>query len=431
MIRGNSHTSALGWIDFSPEHREKVRMVIDLLATPGVVDELGIGMIRDSFADTLFPGISTIQTRAKYFLTVPRILKDYERLDVRFRRKQSLSEYLRETENACMKALARNHASDPQNGIIGIDFADRSGEVQRKPSSVYWNGIRLFGLVKTKFSVQEFARKFANPEQPLFDLVKGNDEKKGDDHDAHVSSGPTIELPTTSTEEWLSSLKLHLSFDEATFLAAKIAATVPRSLLGQILMDAENRTTFCELADKVSVTNLFEDAQFVNRFDDGLRSVMLGARDFWQLLKGAHIRYNVLIQRKQSTTAKQEEFEQEWNKWLAAMSAFPWDRWNTDLLWQLASKHGRQLREFTKRFVLDWIAAVHDGASEERYDELVIKQEWRNKHPRARLQDGANERRTDWVGIRELDYRFTQARTIVRDIHRGLNEHQEEDDARL
>ena len=431
MIRANGNTSALGWIDFSSEHREKVKTVIDLLGERGVVDELGIGMIRDSFADTLFPGISTIQTRAKYFLTVPRILRDYERLDLRSRRKQQLTVYLRQRENDCMAVLARNHKDDPQKGIIGIEFANKPGEVQRKPSSVYWNGIRLFGLVKTKLSVQEFARTFANPDQPLLDLVKGDDEKKGDDHDAHDSSGPIIELPTASTEEWLDTLRLHLSFDESTFLAAKIAATVPGSLLGQILMDAENRTTFCELADTVSVTDLFDDAQFVSRFDDGLRSVMLGARDFWQLLKGAHIRYNVLIQRKQSTTAKREEFEQEWNEWLGAMSSFPWDRWNTDLLWQLASKHGRQIRGFTKRFVLNWIAAVHDGAAVERYDELVIKQEWRNKHPRARLTEGADERRTEWVGIRELDYRFTQARTIVRDIHRGLSEHQEEDDARL
>lgn len=76
MIHRNGHTSAIGWIDFSSEHREKVKTVIDLLASPGVVDELGIGMIRDSFSDTLFPGISTIQTRAKYFLTLPRIFRD-------------------------------------------------------------------------------------------------------------------------------------------------------------------------------------------------------------------------------------------------------------------------------------------------------------------------------------------------------------------
>jgi hypothetical protein len=31
-------------------------------------DELGLGTIRDGFANILFPGTSTIQTRARYFL---------------------------------------------------------------------------------------------------------------------------------------------------------------------------------------------------------------------------------------------------------------------------------------------------------------------------------------------------------------------------
>jgi hypothetical protein len=33
--------------------------------------ELGIGSIRDGFADILFPGTSTIQTRVRYFLFIP------------------------------------------------------------------------------------------------------------------------------------------------------------------------------------------------------------------------------------------------------------------------------------------------------------------------------------------------------------------------
>ena len=42
---------SLGWIDFSKEERNKVLNVIHLLDEPGAVDELGIGSVRDSFAD--------------------------------------------------------------------------------------------------------------------------------------------------------------------------------------------------------------------------------------------------------------------------------------------------------------------------------------------------------------------------------------------
>ena len=52
----------LGWIDFSKEDRQKAFDVINLLSEQGAVDELGIGVIRDAFANYFFPGTSTIQT---------------------------------------------------------------------------------------------------------------------------------------------------------------------------------------------------------------------------------------------------------------------------------------------------------------------------------------------------------------------------------
>lgn len=61
----------LGWIDFSKEYRQKALDVMNLLSEQGAVDELGIGIVRDAFANYFFSGTSTIQTRAKYFLIVP------------------------------------------------------------------------------------------------------------------------------------------------------------------------------------------------------------------------------------------------------------------------------------------------------------------------------------------------------------------------
>ena len=66
----------LGWIDFSKEDWQKALDVINLLSEQGAVDELGIGIIRDAFANYFFPGTSTIQTRAKYFLIVPYMLRE-------------------------------------------------------------------------------------------------------------------------------------------------------------------------------------------------------------------------------------------------------------------------------------------------------------------------------------------------------------------
>ena len=65
----------LGWVDFSKADREKVLDVMNLLQEQGAVDEIGIGLIRDAFANYFFPGTSTVQTRAKYFFIVPYILQ--------------------------------------------------------------------------------------------------------------------------------------------------------------------------------------------------------------------------------------------------------------------------------------------------------------------------------------------------------------------
>ena len=50
----------LGWIDFSKEDRQKALDVMNLLSEQGAVDELGIGIVRDAFANYFFSGTSTI-----------------------------------------------------------------------------------------------------------------------------------------------------------------------------------------------------------------------------------------------------------------------------------------------------------------------------------------------------------------------------------
>src|SRR5688572_32609388 len=71
--------SSFAWLDFSESDRQKALDVIDLFREKGTVDELGIGTIRDAIADVLFPGTSTIMTRAKYYLFVPWIYVRHEK----------------------------------------------------------------------------------------------------------------------------------------------------------------------------------------------------------------------------------------------------------------------------------------------------------------------------------------------------------------
>lgn len=425
-INGNRQTSAIGWVDFSSEHRERVKSVIDLLSTPGVIDELGIGVIRDSFSDSLFPGISTIQTRAKYFLTVPRLFKDYEKLPANQRRRRKLADYLNDHENRCMETMVANHKDDPQIGIIGESFFNEKGEVQRKPSSVYWTGIRQFGLIQTRLSLQTFCRKFANPDQPLHDLVQGSDKMTGDDPDAAEQANETINSPAYD-DDWIDTLTVHLSKEEASFLSSQIAASVPKSLMGQVLLDAEMRTTFLELPNDWNFTTFADEAPFLGQLPERLQRIIAAARDFWQLMLGAHIRYNCLLQKRHGSSELQAEFEVMWTDWLSDMQSFSWNRWETGFLWELAKLHHRKVQSYTIQFVETWIEECRKGAGIQSLDELVGRQERSNKKIHARLHPTANESIGKWIGISDLNYRLRVARTIINDIHVGLTSTEADD----
>ena len=143
----------LGWVDFSDDERNKVMDVIRQLTQPGAVDELGIGVIRDAFSDYFFPGTSTIQTRAKYFLVVPYIMKELGDNSANSTVPQLINE-LQKKEKECARKLIQN-SSYNENGIIGRDTLPNW--VVRSPSDIYWNGIRTFRIFYPQnMSIREY-----------------------------------------------------------------------------------------------------------------------------------------------------------------------------------------------------------------------------------------------------------------------------------
>jgi len=69
--------SFLSWIDHDPDARDRALRILSLFQERESRDELGIGSIRDAFADTLFPGTSTVQTHLKYMLFVRTMARSF------------------------------------------------------------------------------------------------------------------------------------------------------------------------------------------------------------------------------------------------------------------------------------------------------------------------------------------------------------------
>jgi hypothetical protein len=66
-MRTQASPGRAGWIFGSFSERDDALPLLDDDGPAEPRDELGIGPLRDVFANAFFPGITTPQTRAKYF----------------------------------------------------------------------------------------------------------------------------------------------------------------------------------------------------------------------------------------------------------------------------------------------------------------------------------------------------------------------------
>src|SRR5690606_18392309 len=122
---------------------------IDRFKESDTRDELGLGTIRDAFADMFFPGTSTLQTRARYFLFVPWI---YGELEARRVGSDRIASRARQAEIKLVQAL-KDAGEDA--GILG-KLAGAS--LKRLPSSVYWLGLGAWKIRQFVGSQDDYHR---------------------------------------------------------------------------------------------------------------------------------------------------------------------------------------------------------------------------------------------------------------------------------
>lgn len=390
-----------GWIDFSREQRNKVLNVINLLSEPGAVDELGVGTIRDGFADIFFPGTSTIQTRAKYFLIVPYLLKELERA-----KGLSPNKMIEKLHNDELDLIDVFKASGGQ-GIIG-ELSGR--KLRRKPSDIYWNGIRRFGIfTHGRMSLNEYAR-LINTIKKDKHAVKSSGKRKqsdGDDNDFDDSNafvGDFVEfwnLPMYY--DWREKLTIDLTYPEAAFLKERIIESVQGSLLSFVL--EQGRIDFLHYRSFGAVGSMMD------QLPEEMKADYVMARDFADFIYGAQIRYNLLLSK-----GKDDRVNREWELWREGMESYSqFDLYK--LFHRLGVKNISQ-----RKFLLDLKEAMKDKDFD-KMDSIIINREIHLKgKKRAKLCNLDEYRYENWVGIRKLQYRLPNVQRILRDIFEGLGD---------
>lgn len=380
----------VGWIDFSSKDREKAMAVIELMKENGAVDELGIGVVRDRLADLLFPGTSTIQTRAKYFFIVPWCMIEAEK---NFKNKVDYLKRLNNIETDVIKALIKNEPSNT-TGIIGKDSI---GTLKRKPSEIYWNGLRTYNIMPFNISRNQYISSIKTN--------KNHDVEEGDDKDSYYLDNDEIRWNITKfRKNWKENLTLSLTKEEAEFLKEKITRYYPNSLYSYII---NNKDISLEDEDIYDLT-------FKNTLPEVVRSDLDLALNFGKVIHGAHIRYNIILRQKNSVEI--EDYEDYWNQWCDEMSQFNWDKFNIDRIYEFA-----QTTKGTKEFIEGWFKATRelDNINLGQLDKMIEAREYSLKGQRAKLKNYGNVDVSKWVGLGMLEYRWRNVKTLVKDIKDG------------
>jgi len=401
--------STFTWIDHAERDRERMMAVIDLFAEQDTRDELGIGGVRDSLAEQLFPGVSVVQTRARYLLFVPWMYRELERCGVSANDAERRG---RRAETALIDALA----SAPENaGTIGIQARDT---LRRLPSNVYWQALGRYGIRVFPSRQDLYHRSF-----DLFHTRSDRHRALGRDRADEVADAPPAnwhpQLPAPP-DDFPATADFRLRSQDADYLHERILTTAPGTLLA-FLVDrgrVTERTIFPWQHPQVS------------ELPDRLRDLLVHARCFSEVMHGAALLYNLTLA-EEAHRAEADGYREWLQTWaegirerLGELAA--WDRAS---FWERVSAGPTRITPQGRAFANRWLdialapAGAFGVADEASARDLIRARERELKGPLARLGNlGAQERWNGASGAAQLNYRWGTVQTIVSDILHGLAE---------
>jgi hypothetical protein len=406
-------TSAFAWLDHDESERRKMLEVINLFREKGTLDELGFGVIRDAFANYFFPGTSTIQTRARYFLFLPWI---YLKLEAEGTRAAQVDQQARRWQAQLARALAAGGEGDAA-GVIGIEAGER---LQRPPSVVYWSGMSRWGIKLLPGSLEQYHLSFDN----LAAEARGG--LRSDDGEGELVEASRRNwhggLPA-APESLFEATTFNLTRDESLYLQERILTSVPGSMLAYMTQGPRQ-------IRRVDAPWLYPQ---LDRLPQPLRDRVEEARRFSLLVIGAQYLYNLMMAERANQTgirdepelieryrARLDDWAREVKQEIGALRS--WDRPG---FWSIVYELNPSLRRSAYQFAETWMRMAVEGPDglPDRGDArgLITSREWAQKGGLARLHSQrALERWNGASGLGRLTYRWPEGRMMAADILDGL-----------
>lgn len=403
--------SSLTWIDHDSKAREHTLRILSLFQEKESRDELGLGSVRDNFADQLFPGTSTIQTRLRYMLFVPWI---YHSLEEKQLPAESFAIQADKLERDLVQPLKD---SGDQAGIFGKTAGK---QLKRLPSSVYWAGLGVWEIRLTPFSREEYHRHIDETYRLRNELktFNKNVRSRGDDIDIEkrrtaLNWHPRLPAPP---EDFPSKVDFSLSQEEAEFIRDRIHSACPDSLLSFLALR-------CEPAD---VNAPWEHPDYSNFFDQH-KELLTHARLFSEVMHGAALSYNVQLAKLLGHDNLVAEHQESFDAWMENVPLEEIRAWEVNRLWELTRGHGHNITLQTRHFVQQWISYIRkspkDLLSDTEALNLIKSREMKLKGAHSRFR---NQRTLEqWggnSGTKRLVYRWPNVKRLLNDLHQGANQ---------
>lgn len=391
----------LGWIDFSKTERSKILSVLDLLSESGTLDELGIAAVRDGFSNLFFPGTSTIQTRAKYFFIVPYALKQLEKSN-EVNPNKALK-MLDSIERSCGEILFEQNRNE--SGLIGKNSLQNGRWVKRTPANIYWAGLKRYGIFTGgNLSLSEYIRvscALKSQKTTLKKLGNRNDnaeENECDDKNAGDLCNMQFWKMPLYKDQWIEEFSMKLTNEEAVFLKEQIITSCKESMLAYVL---EN-----DIAEFLDCTSFQDISSIIDMFPEDIQEVYWLAVTFSDFIYTIRVLYNIIV-----SDGKNELANQELERLQPIFSEIA-DIDIDYILEKLAIFNNPLLRKFLKQCQEYMIV----GNVEEMKNCIISREVQLKGTNRAKTKHPGEFDSNEWFGGKELDYRFYNARTIIRDI---------------
>lgn len=406
--------STFSWLDHSEEQRQKMMEVVGLFKEKGTVDELGIGSVRDTLSEVLFPGTSTLHTRARYLLFLPWICLGIEHDRVPSHR---APQRLRGDEVRLIFAL---ETGGEREGVIGIEAG---ANLKQVPSQMYWSALRRYGIRLLNASSGQYLRSLDGF------YASSDGQQHADDGELLLDSAPRnwhVSLPS-APDGFLDETSFDLTLNEADYLTERIVDRCGSTYLAHLVLasdqDVEGEFPWLSPALDSAPARVREDVEH--------------ARNFSEILHGASLLYNLILSEKIRDARSAsgdfavdadlvDEYRQELDDWVELMAhrREPRHDWDRAAFWERVTRQNPRVPSPTIRFVNRWIdlavARPEAVPDDEQARQLIANREIFVKRALARVANlRALERWQGASGRSQLEFRWSQVADVVSDIARG------------